>query len=259
MNKPVNILLIEDEDYNLRLLEDMIRKLRPGWKVSGTFESVKRSVEWLKQHPQPDLIFMDIQLADGLCFAIFEQVEVSSMVIFTTAYDNYAIQAFKVNSVDYLLKPFREKELEDAILKFENFTGLTADMHYIPDYQEILDAIRKGQKKFRRRFLVSKVDAYIRLEVSDIAYFHNENRITTAVTFNKHTHILDFSLDALEEQLDPDEFYRANRQLLLNAKAVDRVENHFGGRLKLRLNPPFSGDLMVSRLKAINFRQWMGD
>lgn len=259
MNKPVNILLIEDEDYNLRLLEDMIRKLRPGWKVSGKFESVKRSVDWLKQHPQPDLIFMDIQLADGLCFAIFEQVEVSSMVIFTTAYDNYAIQAFKVNSIDYLLKPFREKELEDAILKFENFTGLTADMHHIPDYQEILDAIRKGQKKFRRRFLVSKVDAYIRLEVSDIAYFHNENRITTAVTFNKHTHILDFSLDALEEQLDPDEFYRANRQLLLNAKAVDRVENHFGGRLKLRLNPPFSGDLMVSRLKAINFRQWMGD
>lgn len=259
MNKPVNILLIEDEDYNLRLLEDMIRKLRPGWKVSGKFESVKRSVDWLKQHPQPDLIFMDIQLADGLCFAIFEQVEVSSMVIFTTAYDNYAIQAFKVNSVDYLLKPFREKELEDAILKFENFTGLTADLHHIPDYQEILDAIRKGQKKFRRRFLVSKVDAYIRLEVSDIAYFHNENRITTAVTFNKHTHILDFSLDALEEQLDPDEFYRANRQLLLNAKAVDRVENHFGGRLKLRLNPPFSGDLMVSRLKAINFRQWMGD
>lgn len=259
MNKPVNILLIEDEDYNLRLLEDMIRKLRPGWKVSGKFESVKRSVDWLKQHPQPDLIFMDIQLADGLCFAIFEQVEVSSMVIFTTAYDNYAIQAFKVNSIDYLLKPFREKELEDAILKFENFTGLTADLHHIPDYQEILDAIRKGQKKFRRRFLVSKVDAYIRLEVSDIAYFHNENRITTAVTFNKHTHILDFSLDALEEQLDPDEFYRANRQLLLNAKAVDRVENHFGGRLKLRLNPPFSGDLMVSRLKAINFRQWMGD
>lgn len=259
MNKPVNILLIEDEDYNLRLLEDMIRKLRPGWKVSGKFESVKRSVDWLKQHPQPDLIFMDIQLADGLCFAIFEQVEVSSMVIFTTAYDNYAIQAFKVNSIDYLLKPFREKELEDAILKFENFTGLTADLHHIPDYQEILDAIRKGQKKFRRRFLVSKVDAYIRLEVSDIAYFHNENRITTAVTFNKYTHILDFSLDALEEQLDPDEFYRANRQLLLNAKAVDRVENHFGGRLKLRLNPPFSGDLMVSRLKAINFRQWMGD
>jgi DNA-binding LytR/AlgR family response regulator len=259
MNRPVNILLIEDEDYNLRLLEGMIRKLRPGWKVSGAFESVKRSVEWLKQHPQPDLIFMDIQLADGLCFAIFEQVRISSMVIFTTAYDNYAIQAFKVNSIDYLLKPFREKELEEAILKFEKFTGLAVDMHHTPDYQDILEAIRKGEKKFRRRFLVSKGDAYIRLEVSDIAYFHNENRITTAVTFKNQTHILDFPLDTLEEQLDPDQYYRANRQLLVNVKAVDRVENHFGGRLKLRLNPPFSGDLMVSRLKAINFRQWLGN
>lgn len=258
MNRKVNILLIEDEDYNLRLLEGMIRKLRPMWHVVGTLESVKRSVEWLLQNPQPDLIFMDIQLADGLCFKIFEETEVRSMVIFTTAYDNYAIRAFKVNSIDYLLKPFREKELEQAIIKYENISGLSVPSGGVTDYSEILDAIRTGEKKFRSRFLISKGDAYIRLDVDEIAYFHNENRITTAVTFGNSMHIVDFPLDALEEQLNPEVFYRANRQLIVHVKAVERIENHFGGKLKLRLKPPFSGDLMVSRLKSVSFRQWMG-
>ena len=121
MNHDVKIVLIEDELYNLRLLSEMIKKLRPGWKVVKTMESVRESVSWLSNHPFPDLLFMDIQLADGLCFSIFDQVEVDSLVIFTTAYDNYAIRAFKVNSIDYLLKPFREKNLEAAIEKFENF------------------------------------------------------------------------------------------------------------------------------------------
>lgn len=258
MKRQVNVIIIEDEGHNLRLIEGMIRKLRPAWNLAAALDSVKSSVEWLSANPHPDLIFMDIQLADGLCFAIFDRVEVKSMVIFTTAYDNYAIRAFKVNSIDYLLKPFKEKELEEAILKFESFRGAGIIDYEMPDYPEILEAIRKGEKKYRKRFLVSKGDAYIRLEVEDIAYFYSENRITSAITFGNQSHIIDFALDTLEDQLDPEVFYRANRQLLVNVKAVERVENHFGGKLKLRLTPPFAGDLMVSRLKAINFRQWMG-
>ncbi|MBW7847447.1 MAG: response regulator transcription factor [Bacteroidales bacterium] len=257
MKNQLSILLVEDEDYNLRLLEGMLRKLRPEWHLAGSFDSIGAVVSRLKNNPQPDLIFMDIQLADGLCFDIFKLVNVESMVIFTTAFDNYAVQAFKVNSIDYLLKPFREEELKKAIEKFEAFSGLANPARLLPDYPDIVQAIRNGEKKYRKRFLVSKGDGFIKLEIDDIAYFHNENRVTTAITFQNQSHFVDFALDALEDQLDPEKFYRANRQLIVNLKAVERIENHFGGKLKLRLRPPFEGDMMVSRLKAMSFKHWM--
>lgn len=258
MNEIIKIVLIEDELYNLRLLEDMIKKLRPDWAVVKTFESVKESVDWLTHNPPPDLLFMDIQLADGLCFSIFDQVEVKSLVIFTTAYDNYALRAFKVNSIDYLLKPFKEKDLEAAIEKYENFRKLPVKIDNKLDSSEILDAIRKGEKKYRKRFLVSKGPAYYMLSVEDIAYFYSENRNTTAVTFNNQNQVVDFTLDSLEEQLDPDTFYRANRQLIVNIQAIGKVENYFDGKLKMRLNPPFDGELVVSRLRAADFKEWLG-
>ena len=258
MNQDVIIILVEDEAHNLRLLQGMIRKLRPNWHVEATFESVKSTVAWLKNNPMPDLIFMDIQLADGLCFPIFDQVDVKSMVIFTTAYDNYAIRAFKVNSIDYLLKPFKDAELEMAIQKFENFINLSGSALTGHDYRELLEAIRRGEKKYRKRFLIARGSGFEKTETEDIAYFYNEHRITRAFTFSGTSHVVDFSLDALEEQLDPENFFRANRQLVVNIQAVERIENHFGGKLKLKLNPPLEGDPMVSRLKAMAFRQWLG-
>lgn len=258
MSKTVKIILIEDEEYNLRLLEDMVKKLRPGWEVVQTFESVKQSVSWLRKNPHPDLFFMDIQLADGLCFSIFDQVEINSMVIFTTAYDNYAIRAFKVNSIDYLLKPFKEKDLETAIEKFEVFRKLAVEVDAKRDYPEILEAIRNGEKKFRKRFLVSKGDLFYKLPAEDVAYFFSEGRITTAVTFNRQNHIIDFTLEALEEQLDPDTFFRINRQIVASIQSIEKIENYFGGKLKLHLNPPFDGEVVVSRLKATDFKQWLG-
>jgi len=258
MNQTVKIILIEDEPYNLRLLQEMIKKLRPGWEIVNTFDSVKSSVKWLQQNPHPDLFFMDIQLADGLCFSIFDQVKINSMVIFTTAYDNYAIRAFKVNSIDYLLKPFKETDLQTAIEKFENFKKLAGEDNINQDYSEILEAIRSGEKKYRKRFLVSKGAAYYKLPVEDIAYFFSENRITTAVTFNRQNHVVDFSLEALEEQLDPDTFFRVNRQLIVNIQAIEKIENYFGGKLKVRLNPPFENEVVVSRLKATDFKEWVG-
>ena len=257
MSREVNIILIEDELYNLRLLEGMINNLRPEWNIVNTFESVKESVNWLSENTHPDLFFMDIQLADGLCFTIFDQVVIKSMVIFTTAYDNYAIRAFKVNSIDYLLKPFKEKDLESAVVKYENFRKLSADAASSHDYSEILDAIRKGEKKFRKRFLVSKGAAYYKLEVEDIAYFYSENRITTAVTFSNNDHVLDFTLDTIEEQLDDEQFFRANRQVIVNIRSVVKIENYFGGKLKVRLTPSFKDEVVVSRLKAMRFKQWI--
>ena len=258
MNPNVKIILVEDEPFNLRLLEDMIKKLRPDWEVIKTFESVKDSVEWLRNNPHPELFFMDIQLADGLCFSIFDQVEVKGMVIFTTAFDNYAIRAFKVNSIDYLLKPFKEKDLEAAIEKFESFRNHAIETESKQDYSEILDAIRKGEKKYRKRFLISKGAAFYMLPVEDIAYLFSENRITTAVTFSNQNHIVDFPLETLEEQLNPDTFFRANRQLIVNIKAIEKIENYFSGKLKILPNPPFAGEPIISRLKATDFKAWVG-
>lgn len=258
MNSIVKIILVEDEPYNLRLLQGMIKKLRPEWEVVKTLESVKGSVEWLRNNPHPDLFFMDIQLADGLCFSIFDQVEVKGMVIFTTAFDNYAIRAFKVNSIDYLLKPFKEKDLEAAIEKFENFSERSKGVKNSPDYAEIMDAIRKGEKKYRKRFLISKGAAFYMLPVKEIAYFFSENRVTTAVTFSNQNHVVDFPLEILEEELNPETFFRANRQLIVNIQAIEKIENYFSGKLKICLNPPFGGEPIISRLKASDFKAWVG-
>ena len=254
----MKIVIIEDELYNLRLLEGMIKKIRPGWEVAATFESVKGSVKWLKENQHPNLFFMDIQLADGLCFSIFEEVQISSMVIFTTAYDNYAIQAFKVNSIDYLLKPFREKDLETAIEKYERFHKMSIPADNL-NYQDILEAIRFGKKKYRNRFLVSHGSAWHKLNVTDIAGFYSENRLTTAVAFNNQKHIVDFSLESLEEELNPEMFFRANRQVIVNVEAIEKIENWFNGKLKIRTNPPFPGEIVISRLKARDFRRWAGE
>jgi DNA-binding LytR/AlgR family response regulator len=258
MSSTVKIILVEDETYNLRMLWEMIKKVRPDWEVTETFESVRDTVNWLQANAHPDLFFMDIQLADGLCFSIFDQVEVKSMVIFTTAYDNYAIRAFKVNSIDYLLKPFKEKDLEAAIQKFENFRLQSERIVNKHDYSEILDAVKKGEKKYRKRFLVSKGAAFYSLVTDDIACLYSENRITTAVTFSQQNHIVDYSLDALEEELDPEFFFRANRQMIVNIKSIERVDNYFGGKLKVRLKTPFYGEVAVSRLKATDFKEWLG-
>lgn len=258
MNEVVRIIIVEDELHNLRLLEGMIKNIRPEWEIVQTFESVKESVNWLRNNPHPALFFMDIQLADGLCFSIFDEVDITSMVIFTTAYDNYAIQAFKVNSIDYLLKPFREKDLEAAIEKFEHYRSIEQSQSK-QDYSDILEAIRYGKKKYRKRFLISRGEAWFKLEAEDVAYFYSENKITTAVTFHNQYHVVNFSLENIEEEVNPEMFFRANRQVIVNIEAIEKIENYFGGKLKVRLNPPFADDLIISRLKALAFRKWVGE
>ncbi len=252
----IKVLIIEDELHNQRLLKGMILKLRPGWEIIGIQETVRHTISWLTNHDQPDLIFMDIQLADGICFSIFAQTEITSMVIFTTAYDTYAIQAFKVNSIDYLLKPIKETDLEKAINKFEKFTGWKTPSGM--DYTEILDAIRSGEKKHRNRFLISGRSAFYTLNTSDIAYFFSENKITTAVTFNNKKHVVDFTLEELEDELDPELYFRANRQVIVHIRSVNKVEDYFGGKLVCKLTPAFEGQIIISRLKAPAFKQWMG-
>lgn len=253
----MNFIIVEDEIFNLRMLKGMISVLRPEWVCIGELKSVEATVDWLTNNIHPDLVFMDIQLADGICFSIFEQVQLQIPVIFTTAYDNYAIQAFKVNSIDYLLKPVKDADLELAITKFEGLNKSYSSTELI-DYSQIYAAIKNGEKKYRTRFLIHGCSYYQKIEADDIAYFYSENKITFAVTFNKKENIIDFTLDGLEEELNPDKFFRINRQILVNIESIEKIEDYFNGKLILKTIPPIGEPITVSRLKASAFKRWMG-
>jgi len=256
----MRVIIVEDEMHNYRLLKGMVQKLRPDWKILEGLESVKSTVEWLNNNPAPDLIFMDIQLTDGISFSIFDEVHVKSMVIFTTAYDEYALRAFQVNSIDYLLKPVKQEKLEQAIEKYENLLERQNDSSEIkPDYKEILQAITQGEKKYRKRFLISGATSFFKLDVEDVAWFHTENRVTTAVTFQGKNHAVELTIEKLEEQLDPELFFRTNRSTIVHINAIRKFENHFGGKLILRLIHPFEEPIMISRLKATEFKEWVAN
>jgi DNA-binding LytR/AlgR family response regulator len=251
----MKVLIIEDEQPNARMLAEMLQNLRPGWEILAILETVKQSVAWLQSHAQPDLILMDIQLSDGICFSIFEQVEVKSSIIFTTAFDNYAIQAFKVNSIDYLLKPIKESELENALVKLEQFRQPIGQQ---VDFSEIMQAIRGGKKEYRKRFLITAGNNYFKLNTSDIACFVSENKVTTAITFAGEYHVVDFSLDRLEDELDPNFYFRADRKTIIHIDLVSRFEDYFGSKLIVKLKSPVNDKITVSRLKASAFKVWVG-
>ena len=253
----MEVIIIEDEDYNVKLLQGRLLQLRPDWTISHTFDSVKSTVNYFKENAQPDLIFMDIQLADGISFSIFDQVEITCPIIFTTAFDEYAIQAFKVMSIDYLLKPLKDSELEQAIQKFESITK-PKNLQKDGVYKELLDVIRNGEKKYRTRFLIQGHSSYTKLTVDEIAYFYSENKITFAVTFAQKEHIVNFSLEQLEEELSRDNFFRLNRKYIANIQAIQSFEDFFGGKLIVHLTVPMKEQITVSRLKNSAFKEWMG-
>lgn len=254
----MNVVIIEDEDYNAKLLIGMLHDIRPEWVVTNVFDSIKDSVAWFKSNPSPDLVFLDIQLTDGISFTIFDQVIVTCPIIFTTAFNEYALQAFKVMSVDYLLKPLKESDLAGAIKKFESMKSSSVNVQSEGIYKELLDAMRKGEKKYRTRFLIQGYSSYTKLDVNDIAYFYSENKITFAVTFSQKEHIINFSLEQLEDELSKDDFFRLNRKYIANIKAIQSFEDFFGGKLIVHLSVPVQEKITVSRLKNSNFKEWMG-
>jgi len=261
----VRVIIIEDELHNSRLLEGMLESLRPEWQMEVILDSVEDSVTWLQNNPAPDLILMDIQLADGICFSILNQVKLPSdtHIVFTTAYDQYAIRAFKVNSVDYLLKPIKEHELEQAFAKFELRVkrdspinqDYTKNKEY---YQQMMHSILEGKRQYRSRFLIAGARDYTKLETKDIAYFYSSNKITFAVEFSGSEHIIDYTLGQLEGELNPQYFNRANRQIILNIDAVIKVSNASGNKLIVLTKPKLEFEVVVSRLKAADFKRWLG-
>lgn len=253
MNK-LRVAIIEDEVPAARLLNSLVASLRPGWTIEVLPGSVEEASAWFAVNDHPDLLFLDIRLSDGTSFDLLSKVRPSSAVIFTTAYDEYAIRAFSVNSIDYLLKPIDKERLADAIVKYETLTRTQRPDDYLT---MLLDALQSRGKQFRTRFLIAGVDRFRTLQVDDVAYFYSENKITTAVTHSGSQHIIDISLSRLEEQLDPDRFFRANRQVLLSIGAIERIEPYFNGKVSVTVRPPYKEKITVSEEKVPVFKMWL--
>ncbi len=238
MNK-IKAAIIEDEIPAARLLNKMLTELRPEWEILVLPGNVEGAVKWYQDNPHPDILFLDIQLTDGV-------------------YDEYAIRAFKANSIDYLLKPIDKERLGEALEKYEKLTSrFYKEFNKQGDILEILQNITNPAKKYRTRFLISGEDKLFTLQVDDIAYFYSENKITFAVTNQNKEHIIDLSLDKLCEQLDPDRFFRTNRQTIVSVQAIQKIESYFLGKVVVKVIPPFKDKIIVSREKISAFKLWL--
>ncbi|QMW04881.1 LytR/AlgR family response regulator transcription factor [Spirosoma foliorum] len=263
----MNVLIIEDEDLAVRKLRKLVAEVDPSLTVQGVTASIEDSVSWLQENTPPDLIFMDIELADGQSFEIFEQVDIRSRVIFTTSYDEYALQAFKVNSIDYLLKPIQREDLQRSLKKLHDLTSVgghaTSSLEVQPLNIEKLLRELQGQgnlssKEYRKRFLVKQGQKLISVEVGDILYFYTDERFSFFRTRTNQKFLVDYTLDELADSLDPVQFFRPNRGLILTHGAVEQIQPYFGNRLALTLKPAFDKEALVSREKVSDFKVWMG-
>lgn len=250
-----SVLIVEDEPEAARRLETLIRQLIPQAMVLATLDSVKRSVSWLAANPAPDLIFMDIQLADGLSFQIFDRSQVKSPVIFTTAYDAYALKAFKVNSIDYILKPVDRTDLETALKKLET---LTLRKPHAPDLlASIGEAVQMLTRQYKSRFVIKVGEHLKSIEVSDIHFFFSLDKTTFAKASDRRQHIIDFSLEQLEDILDPRQFFRVNRKYIISAASIQDMISYTNSRLKLKLKLCEDDDIIVSRERVQDFKDWL--
>lgn len=243
-------LIIEDEAPAARKLVKLLEELEPDMEVLDILDSVQEGIEWLTTNEHPDLIFSDIHLADGESFLIFEEVFPKCPIIFTTAFDQYAIRAFEVNSVDYLLKPFSAEQLKNSLVKFKERVGSTE--HRL---QTILDEF--SGKKAKQRFLISKGDSLIPVNSSEIAYVFTEDKSVMIKTFEGNKYFINYTLDEVEQQLDELQFFRLNRQVICNLSSIAKISNYFNGKLKVELKPSYEGELVVSRTKASVFKSWL--
>ena len=250
-------LIIEDEQLAALEMTRLLKEIEPTAEIMEMLPSVKRSVEWLNKNPQPDLIFMDIHLQDGICFEIFDRTEVKAPVIFTTAYDQYALQAFRSNGVAYLLKPIDENDVRTALERLGNFAAEHQRESVSRIVSEMLSHNNKPQ--YSTRLTVKAGESYITIQMENIAFFYSEDHYTYVCTKQNKRYIVDGSLDEWEKRLDPTQFFHATRNCIVSIDGVDRVNKFFNGRLKLHTRPEYEGEFYISRLKVREFLAWLGN
>jgi len=250
----MRVIIIEDEKPSARRLLRMLAKFHIDAEVM--LHSVEESMEWFQNNEHPDLIFLDIQLSDGLSFEIFETIDIKSSIIFTTAYDEYALQAFKLNSIDYLLKPIDEDDLEKAVEKFKQQhpkqQSVTLDFN---DIKKLL--INPIEREYKKRFSV-KVGQHLKLiNIDEIECFYSENKGTYLYTSEGRNYLLDSSLESLEDELDPDTFFRINRKFFINIHAIKDMVSYTNSRLQIKLNTYNDQDVIVARERVKDYKEWL--
>ncbi|MBC7923594.1 MAG: response regulator transcription factor [Ferruginibacter sp.] len=258
----MKILIVEDEELAVKKLQKTLAAVDSAAEVIGVTGSIRASVEWLATHPAPDLILMDIELADGQSFEIFDKTDVKSTVIFTTSYDEYAIKAFKVNSIDYLLKPIQKEELQTALDKFRSMQHhyAPADKRATLNVESLVKELQQQfqPKEYRKRFLVKHTHKLVSIEVPDIAYFFSDGRLNLYKTSDNKKYVVDYTMDELAEMLDPDRYFRISRSFFVSIGSVEQIQDYFGNRLFLHLKPAVDKEVLVSREKVSDFKKWMG-
>jgi DNA-binding LytR/AlgR family response regulator len=252
----IKIVILEDEDTAAARLQKLVAEILPEADFDTTITSVKQGIEWFRNNNMPQLVFADIQLSDGTSFDIFKEVPVTSAVIFTTAYDAHALNAFKLNSVDYLLKPIKKGELLTAIEKFKN---IYISGKQNPEYnlQELLQAWQKTQQ-YKQRFVLRIGEHMKIIEVPDIAYFYTENKANFIVAKDGKRYLADNTLDQIENMLDPKTFFRINRQFIVSYPSIAEMFTYSKSRVLLKLNPPSKLDTIVSTERSAAFKSWLG-
>ena len=255
---PLRVLLVEDEPANARNLEFMLHEADPSIEIMDVLPGVEDTVNWFTKHPDGcDLVFMDIRLNDGLSFEVFDKVKVEQPVIFVTAYDNYALQAFKANGIDYILKPYDETEIRMALAKYNRLQGTGRVKADTGQLNALLKMMQQGVPSYKQSFLVHFREKLLPLETARIAWFYTANEIVYACTNEHKQYAIEFTLEQLQTQLDPTQFFRANRQFIIQRNAIREIELYFNGRLYLKLMPEPAEKVLISKARVPEFKTWM--
>ncbi|MFL1895247.1 LytR/AlgR family response regulator transcription factor [Aquimarina sp. 2-A2] len=249
----MNILIVEDEPRAANQLQNLLSNSVFDFEILTIIDSVEDAVTWFQKNTAPDLVFMDIQLADGLSFEIFQKIEVTAPIIFTTAFDQYAIEAFKVNSIDYLLKPIKQNDLDAALDKFSK-TKIVSNFIEPTILKELLNSMQTPQK--RSGILVKEGSGFVQIRISELLYVYSQDSITFGVTHNKR-YIIDETVDQLYSSLDTTKFYRINRGQIISKFSIQKIESYFNHRVKLSLRNPRDQEFIVSRQKTSDFKDWL--
>lgn len=253
----MKILIVEDEELAQKKIQRTLAAVDPTATVVGVTDSIQGTVEWLQQNEQADLILMDIELCDGQSFEIFKLVDIKSPVIFTTSYDEFALKAFKVNSVDYLLKPVQTEDLQAALDKYKKLSASAGGQVNIDSLvKKIHDQLQP--KEYRKRFLVKHAQNLVSIDVNDIAYFYSDGRLNFFKTTQHKKYVIDYTMEELEDMLDPGKFFRISRSFFVSIHAIEKIDDYFGNRLILQLKPAVDKEALVSREKVSEFKKWMG-
>lgn len=250
-------VIIEDEKRAASHLKNLIQEVATDMVIIAELQSISQSIKWFRENPMPDIVFLDIHLADGLSFEIFKEVTIESPIIFTTAYDEYALKAFGVNSIDYLLKPINRDDLNRALTKIKTLLqGKGTEWNSSIVLKNLVETLSR-ESTYKKALLVPYKDKLIPLATKDIAFFYTEHKIVKAVTFKAVSYVIDDNLENLSQQLSPKDFFRINRQYIVSRNAVKDAAIWFSSRLSLNLNVPTPEQIIVSRSNSNEFKQWL--